>query len=333
MAQKLIKDLQAGDTLTAFFVLRKKELRTKKDGGEFYLLLELGDSSGRIWGTVWDRAQKIHDELEAGRVVKVRAKVVHFNDALHLTIEKVRQATDADSLDWASLMPTVQADPEQLYAQLLALVDSVQNPSLKALLDSFYRDGDFKRKFLNAPAGKLWHHSYVGGLAEHVLSVAEICEKVHGRYGPTRSSEGPEGPPDPEGLLDRDLLLAGALLHDIGKIAEYQTAGFIDFSDQGRLIGHIVIGSQMVSERIAQMQDFPDDLRLKLLHLILSHQGSREQGSPVPPMTLEAILLHHADQMDSEANALLRIIHREKKPGVRWSRFVRLLERFIYFGQ
>jgi len=168
-----------------------------------------------------------------------------------------------------------------------------------------------------APGGKLWHHSLVGGLLKHTLLVTELCEKAASMYR----------------LVKRDLLLAGALLHDVGKLTQYKTEGFIDYTDEGRLIGHVVSGYDILSKKIEKIKDFPPSLSLQLKHLILSHQGELELASPVVPQTIEAIILHYADQMDAKADAFTRIIEKHKALGEKWSSWVPLIRRYIYAGE
>ncbi|MFQ6115215.1 MAG: 3'-5' exoribonuclease YhaM family protein [bacterium] len=312
----LINDLRPGDKVVSFFVLRKKEIKTKRDSNETYLSLELGDASGRIKGTLWDDAQKFFDDLQVGDIVKTKGVVINFKDRPHLTIEKIRKAVNKDEYDMSQLIPVIEKDRDALFLHLDELIEGVQNPCLKQLLNLIFNDAEIRKGFGDAPAGKLWHHNYLGGLLEHTLSVTEISDKV-GQLYPG---------------IDRDLLIAGGLLHDIGKIASYKYKPLIDYTDEGRLVGHIVIGAQLVSDKIKSINNFPKDLQTELIHLILSHQGKLEQASPVVPMTLEALILYYADELDSTANAFLRIIKKEKKSGAKWSSFVQLMNRYLYFG-
>ena len=312
----MIRDFKAGDKVLAFFVLRRKELKTRHDSGDTYLSLELADASGRILGSLWDDVQKHFDALNRGDVVKVKGRVIDFHQRAHLSIEKIRKAVKEDEYDLAKLVPVVEQDRDELFDRVRKLVASVKNLHLKTLLERTFADERIRHGFYNAPGGKLWHHNYLGGLMEHTLSVTEIALKVGQTYPG----------------VDRDLLLAGGLLHDIGKIETYEYKTVIDFTDRGRLLGHIVIGAQIVNDQIKALPDFPDELRDRLLHLILSHQGKLEQASPVVPMTLEGLILYYADELDSKANAFLRIRRKEAQHG-KWSAYVRLLERHLYFGR
>jgi len=312
----MIKDLKPGDKFVAFFILRKKEIRTKFNSDEIYLSLELGDASQRIRGTVWEKPQEVYEVVEPGDIMKVKATAIHFKDKLHLNIEKIRKAEEGDDFDIKELVPVVDKDRDALLAHLDELIASVENPHLKELLNLVFTDSEIREQFKNAPGGKLWHHNYLGGLLEHTLSVTGIAERVGQMY------------PD----IKRDLLLAAGLLHDIGKILSYTYKTLIDFTDDGRLVGHIVIGAQMVKDKIREIKDFPKDLEMELTHLILSHQGKLEHASPVVPMTLEGLILYYADEIDSNANAYQRITKREKEPGRKWSSYVSLINRFLYFG-
>lgn len=324
MDQKLIIDLKAGDELVAFFVLRKKEMKIKRESGEKFLGFEFGDASGRLNGTLWDNIQGVFEALAPGDVVKVKGTIVTFHDRLHLNIEKIRKAEERDDYDITQLVAVVETDRQLLFAHLDELIASVVNPHFKQLLHLIFSDPEIRKNFGDAPGGKLWHHNYLGGLLEHTLSVTDIADRVGQMYPGA----------------NRDLIITAGLLHDIGKVHSYtyprsgsvSDKTFIDFTDEGRLIGHIVIGAQMVSDKIKEIKDFPEGLATELLHLILSHQGKLEQASPVVPMTLEALILYYADELDSKANAFLRIKKKEKQPGQKWSSYVQLMERYFYFG-
>ena len=312
----MIKDLKPGDKFVAFFILRKKAIRTKFNSDEIYLSLELGDASQRINGTVWEKPQEVYEAIELGDIMKVKATAIHFKDKLHLNIEKIRKAEESDEFDIKELVPVVDKDRDALLSHLDELIAGVENSYLKELLKLVFTDSEIRQQFKDAPGGKLWHHNYLGGLLEHTLSVTDIADRVGQMY------------PN----IKRDLLIAAGLLHDIGKISSYIYKTLIDFTDDGRLVGHIVIGAQMVKDKIREIKDFPKDLEMELTHLILSHQGKLEHASPVVPMTLEGLILCHADEIDSNANAYQRITEREKEPGRKWSSYVSLINRFLYFG-
>ncbi len=313
---KMIKDLRPGDELISFVVLRKKEMKSKRDSDESYLSLEFGDASGRITGTIWENVHEHYNTLEKGDIVKVKAKVINFKERPHLNIQNIRNAEDNDEYDLTQLIAVVPKNRDELFSHLDELIAGVENPYLKTLLNMIFSDAEIRKNLRNAPAGKLWHHNYLGGLLEHTLAVTDISDKVGQMYPET----------------NRDLLIAGALLHDIGKIDAYNYKTMIDFTDEGRLVGHIVIGAQLVSDKIKLVDNFPEKLKMQIIHLILSHQGKLEQASPVLPMTIEGIILYYADELDSKANAFSRIRKKEKRAGSNWSSYVQLLNRYLYFG-
>lgn len=312
----MLTDLSPGDNVLSFLAIRKKELRKKYDSDDFYLLLELGDATGRISASVWDDAKSLFSELDVGDVAKVKGTVATYKGRTTINIDKIRKAA-AEEYEITQLMAVVPKDRDLLWKQLRELISTVTQPSLKALLDEIFTTEDIKQRFYDVPAGKLWHHNYLGGLLEHTLSVTTIALQIASNYPG----------------VNRDLLVAAGLLHDIGKIDTYQYQTFIDYTDKGRLVGHIVLGSQLVTGFIRQMDAFPEILETELIHLILSHQGKLEQASPVVPMTLEGLILYYADEVDSKANAFLRIKGKEQKPGQKWSSFINLTGQYYYFGE
>jgi 3'-5' exoribonuclease len=313
MKSIFVRDLKVGNRIEDFFVLRKKEL--KEYDGQKFLKLELGDKSGRVDAVLWEQAEKFYARAEVGDIIQIRGSTTTYKDSLQITLENLKKAEEKVKL--SDFLPSSEKDTEELYLKFKEMASSVKNPHLKALLESLVNDSELMDNLKQAPGGKLWHHSYLGGLLEHTLMVAQICEKAASLYE----------------LVDRDLLITGALVHDIGKIRQYSTSGFIDYSDEGRLIGHIVSGYDLITRKIEKINDFPEELALKIKHLILSHQGQLEMASPVVPQTLEAIILHYADEMDAKSGAFTHIIKREKLKDKKWSDWVPLIKRFIYLGQ
>ncbi len=308
---KPLKDHLPGEIFTGFALLQAISVRTKRDGGS-YLAVEFGDRSGRLQGNIWEDAERLFRQFQAGQVVKVKALVEEFEGRRKLNVRQIRPAKPEDGVDPATFLPVIEGDPEELLAQLKGLIVRIQNPCLRKLLESFFDDQKFVAAFLRAPAGKLWHHNRLGGLLEHTLSLTRLARRLARHY------------PD----VDRDLLMAGALLHDIGKIEELRYDTLFDYTSRGRLVGHINLGAAWTAERAAKIENFPPELLDQILHLILSHQGAH--GSPVQPMTREAFLLHFADEIDSKMDALKRISLEVE--GGRW-RFVKLLDRWIDTGE
>lgn len=310
-----IKKLKPGDEITDFFVIRKKELRTKKSDGAPYLALELGNATGRISATLWQEVKEGNEEYHIGSTVKVFGKVIDYKGRNTLVIEKIRETRPEDEVDPADFLPKAKQPLPELRTELKRLLQSITDRHFNALLFKIFSDESFLTAYETAPAGKLWHHNRLSGLMEHSLSIAAICDFLC-RTNPH---------------IRRDLLITGALLHDIGKIQSYTTRqGFIDYTDEGRLLGHISIGVNWLTEMMADLPDFPAEKRKQLLHLILSHHGELAKGSPVVPMTLEALILYQVDELDSKMDAFRRIAETEKTPERKWSNYVRLLDRFLY---
>jgi len=285
---KFLKDLQVGDSFIGFYVLRKKELRSRRDGAP-YLHLEFGDRSGRLRANLWDDAERLYHELEEEGIIKLQGMVETYQGQPQIAVKRLRRAQPDDEFNADDFLPISSLDARTALSLTRAYIRRVKNPYLNRLLEDFFSDEGFVNSFLRAPGGKLWHHNRIGGLAEHTLAVAKLC-RIHSRLYP---------------YIDEDLLITGALLHDIGKIEEYRCDTLIEYSDRGRFVGHIVIGAQWVQERLGRLEGFPPELADRLQHLILSHQA--EFGSPVQPATREAFLLHYADQVDAKLDALKRI--------------------------
>jgi 3'-5' exoribonuclease len=307
--------VELGEVVTGFFIVRKLDARTKRDGGG-YLVLELGNTRGRVRSMCWDNVVELQDLLQPGLLVKVRGRVGEYEDRRQLTLLRIRPVEPEDSVTAAELIPAYPGDMDALLTQLDERIENVKTPALHSLLENLLGQEPTRSQFALAPAGKLWHHCYRGGLLEHSLSIAAICETAAARHP----------------LADMDLLTTGALLHDFGKIEELSVNGYIDYSDAGRLIGHIVMESMLVARAMDDISDFPVELRNQVLHLLVSHQGTRDQGSPIVPQTLEAMILYYADELDSKAAAFERIIRQESAPGKNWSAYVNLIDRYLYLG-
>jgi len=314
MKKQFISDLKPGDFIDDVFVLAEKSIAQKKDGNN-YLNVTLADKTGHIKGVVWDNVDHIVAGLSSGDVVSIRATVNEYKGALQLVV-KTMAACPAEAIDPAEFLPATRMDVENMFERLLKMTASLEDVHLKALLDAFWNDAEFVRDFKTAPAAKKMHHAYIGGLLEHTLSMAILADKVAAHYSG----------------VDRDLLIAGAILHDIGKTRELEYALKIDYSDQGRLLSHIVIGLEMIEDKLSKAKDFPRERELLLKHMIVSHHGTREFGSPEPPKTIEAVLLNYIDEMDSKVKGI-RDFMASEDAGETWTSFHRLLGRHFYMGR
>jgi 3'-5' exoribonuclease len=309
-------DVNPGETIQGFYVLRKCEIRTSRKGSA-YLALELGDRSGRISGKIWQDAENYYQELKVGEVVKIRGTAQEYQGVLDLSVDKIKMATEEDSFDPDKLIKMASEDLDALYDKILERIDGFQNEHLKGLLQSIFGDKEFRKQFCRAPGGKLWHHAQFGGLVVHTESLMEVCQLLAGHY--------------PE--VDEELLITGALLHDVGKIEEFGGQWAIDYTDYGRLVGHLTQGVIFVDRAIQKMEDFPPELRMQLLHLIVSHHGETVKGSPIVPKTVEALILTYLDELDAQINAWRHIIERDKDGHSSWSSFIPLIDRHLYLGQ
>ena len=287
MKTHYICDLQDGQGIATLFLVREKEIRTSSRSGKSWLELDLVDRTGRISAKMWDNFAVIAVTFERDDVVHVRGRVKLYNGQKELMLEQIIPAVERD-YDLSDFLAHTKYDVEKLYADLRAAIAAMKNPWLKRLLTSVADDPESAPKLKRAPAAMTMHHAFLGGLLEHIVSLIGLGRAVAEHYRE----------------LDADLLLAGIVLHDIGKIDELCYDRGIDYTTQGRLLGHITIGAAMVRERIRAIPNFPAQLAMLVEHLILSHHGSYEFGSPSLPQTREAVALHFLDDMDSKMGAI-----------------------------
>jgi 3'-5' exoribonuclease len=287
MKPQFIAGLADGQVVSSLFLVREKEIRTSVRSGKSWLELNLADRSGSIPAKMWDNFETLAKTFELDDVVRVRGRVKVYNGQKELTLEQIVPTSD-NEYDLADFLPHTRQDIEKLYASVKAAVAGMKNPWLKQLLLSVVEDPDIAPRLKRAPAAMTMHHAYLGGLLEHVVSLVGLATAVSAHY--------------PE--LDADLLLAGVVLHDIGKLDELRYVRGIDYSDQGRLLGHIVIGVRLVQEKCRAIEGFPAPLAVLIEHLMVSHHGTYEFGSPSLPQIPEAVILHLIDDMDSKMAAM-----------------------------
>ena len=257
---KKVKDLRPGSTVDTTFLMIEKELRgfTTKEG--YYLQVKLGDSTGSIWAKCWEKAEEVASLFEPGDIVRIKGVLESFRGRLQLIFEYGGVERSTETYDIGEYLPGTSKNIGFLFDEIVKTAESMENEFLKRLVFSFLNDADFINAFKKAPCAKIHHHNYIGGLIEHTQSVMTLCKTIAELY--------------PE--LDRDLLLAGAILHDIGKTAAYEYAFRIDVTEEEGLIDHIVLGYRMVEDKIKEVKGFPEELSLRLLHLILSHHNYGE---------------------------------------------------------
>jgi 3'-5' exoribonuclease len=281
----------------AYFAVTSKQLRSRKDGGQ-YMAVTLGDRTGQIESRMWENFAEAAPGFEQGDVVKVRAEVCRYNGRLQLNLEKLRRAT-ADEFELADYVPQTRKNVEELWSSLVRSVDSFSDLSLQALVRCFLDDAVIAAAFREAPAAKSLHHAWMGGLLEHVVSLMGICELAAQHY--------------PE--INRDLLLTGVILHDIGKLEELRWGTSFDYTLEGQLVGHITLGIAMIEKKLAMLPDFPPRLRMLVEHMVLSHHGKLEFGSPKLPMIPEAVLLHYLDDLDAKMHTIRSEFERHEAQG------------------
>jgi 3'-5' exoribonuclease len=310
---KFIHDLQLSDVVITFALLRGVQRRARRTGEEF-LALELQDRTGSIEAKVWDIEEPML-ELRSGDYVKIKARVEEYRGMLQLSIEKIRKVVESDRVQGFSESDCVVSTPydiEEMWGKLQALVrEEVGNSLIRELLERILARTEERFKYY--PAAQEIHHGYRGGFLEHVLSVTQNCVYFAGHYP----------------HVDKNLLIAGGVLHDIGKLEELTPAPAVEYTVSGRLVGHIILGRDLVREEAAGIAGFPEETLLLIEHLILSHQGDYDWGSPKRPKILEALILHYLDDLDAKANHLEGVLRTHRGPGL-FTGYDRILGRVLY---
>lgn len=295
MKSPYVNEVEPNKVITTSFLVHSKEIRQKKGSTEFYLSLQLGDRTGELDAKMWDNVGEVLDSFDRDDFVKVKGLIQVFHNRPQLTIHKVRRLDDSE-IDYADYFPSSQRDPEEMWRDLRQVVEGIANPHLKALLTRLLDDPDVAWRYRRAPAAKQIHHAFLGGLLEHVLSLCALARLTAPHY-----------------RADVDLLLTGVVLHDIGKIYELNYERGFSYSSEGQLIGHIAIAMRMVGDAVRGLPDFPPRLRSLVEHMILSHHGQLEFGSPKLPVFPEALLLHYLDDMDSKMECMRALIANDRQ--------------------
>jgi len=311
MEKIFIRDFTPNQTISTTFLVKSKELRNKKTGGQF-ALITLSDKTGDITGQWWDNFEDTIDSFDRDDIVFARGQVTVYRNHLQLSIHRMRLCQERE-YSLTDYFPTTKYDVDDMFAELMAIIGEFKNEYLRQLLQSIFADENTARKFKKAPAAKTMHHPYLGGLLEHSLSLVKLCRKVGEHY---------DG-------IDVDLLQTGAVLHDFGKIDELSYDRAFGYTDDGQMIGHLVMETIMVADHIKQIPDFPDELRRHLLHMLLAHHGKLEYGSPKLPTTPEALMLAYLDDLDSKVEAMMRLIAEPQVEGA-WTRISPMFERPLY---
>lgn len=308
-----VQDIREGQNVDSPFLLEEIKLGQTKNGRP-YVSLKLKDRTGRIEARVWDQAENFYENFKDGDIAQITGSGESYQGQVQLKIIKAKQPEKPDNLDQDLFQPASPFNPEEMYTELLEFIDGIGDPHLKGLLLDIFSDQDIAAKFKKAPAAKRFHHAYLSGLLEHTLSVVRAASFTARLYP----------------RLNQDLLLAGAMIHDLGKINEFELDKNGDYTTEGRLLGHMMLGLEIVQAKIGEQPDFPADLARILKHLIISHHGEYEFGSPKKPKIIEALVLYYLDEMDAKINGIGGFIERHAVEDTGWTDYNRLMDRFFY---
>lgn len=308
-----IKDIKEETDIKGCYLAKNKRLGTTRVGKSFINLV-LADRTGELEAKVWDNADQLSSLFRDGDIIEVTGRAGAYRGQVQITVSDIK--SPEMEADPAIFIESAPGNLNEMMKSLRTILKGVSDKHLRALNDRFMSDTHFVSQFKKAPAAKNFHHGYLGGLLEHTLSVCRMATKVADHY--------------PQ--LDRDLLITASFLHDIGKVREYSCDLHIDYTDEGRLLGHLVLGVAMVDEKLRDMRSFPHDLALKLRHMILSHHGEYEFGSPKRPKFLEAFALHLLDDLDAKINGLGRFMEKDRQDGS-WTDYNRLFDRYFLKGE
>lgn len=311
MDKKTIQSLQDKDNVDRLFLVKEKTVAVGKNGRPF-MGLKLGDATGSIDARLWDRVDELSREFETGDILKIKGQVQLFQNRKQLILHKLERI-DSATVNFEDFIPQASRNAEDMMVELLHLVRSMKNDHLRQLVLDTLEDPELRPKILRAPAAKSIHHAWIGGLLEHILSICKIMDFMGTHYP----------------FLNRDLLLFGAIYHDIGKITELSYENGISYTDRGRLIGHMQIACEMIDKKSSRIMGFDEELRDLCKHIILSHHGKLEYGSPKRPKFLEAMVIAMIDDLDSKVATVKAIVDGERDSGEKWSRYNDLFDRYF----
>ena len=312
MKTNYVQDLEVNSRVTTFFLVQSKEIRFKKNSGEPYLSLMLSDRTGRIEAKMWDGVEEVAETFDRDDFVKVKANVQLYRDQNQLVIQKLRRAEESE-VDLSDYVPHTKRDLDEMIAELRGVVNGFTNPHLQALLRAFLDDESLVSRLRVAPAAKSMHHATVGGLLEHVCSLMNLARLVASNYD----------------YLDVDLLQTGVFLHDLGKLDELSYGRSFNYTDEGQLLGHITICIRLIDRKCAELPDFPPRLKTLVEHMVLSHHGKYEFGSPKLPSFPEALALSYIDDLDSKLESMRAALDAEVGSDGMWTRYNPALERSL----
>lgn len=313
--EQFLSDLKVGDMVETSFVVSEKQVKKKKNG-EDYCTVTLQDRSGTVEGVLWTEVFETSDDFKEGDIVEVKGILKEYRGSRQLIVNSLEKIEKDSVQDLSDYIKSTSKDIDGMFEEILGYIGSLESKYLKELLGLFMDDKKFATDYRTSTAAIRYHHAYQGGLLEHSLNVTKVCDMLAGIYD----------------NLHRDLLICGAILHDVGKIREYSSGVNLKITNRGRLLGHITIGYGWVLEKIDQIKGFPKDLADRLLHIILSHHGHLEYGSPKRPKILEAFIVYHADHLDGDIGGF-NIILENTSDENEWSEYARNFERPVFIKQ
>jgi len=309
-----INQIKERDRVESIFLVRDKITAMAKNGKP-YMTLKMMDRTGEVEGRIWDQVDQFSALFGKDDFILVNAKASVYMGKMQLIVQDVKKIQE-ELVDLGDFLPVSSRSAVEMRNELDSILESITNPHIDALLRAFFDDPNFFTLYSRAPAAKAMHHAFLGGLLEHSLAVVALANDVAARYS----------------QVNRDLLICGALLHDVGKVSELSYQRSFDYTDEGKLLGHIVIGVQMIDDRIRDLIDFPQELSMLIKHLLLSHHGQYDYGSPKRPKFLEAVILNFIDDLDSKINGVQTHIDKETDREENWTNYHRLYDRYFYKG-
>ncbi len=312
MEQILIRELKDKDPVDALFLVKEKNVNFGKNGRPF-MTLQVGDKSGTLDARAWDRVEELSREFEIGDIVKIKGQIQLFQNRRQLIIHRLEKADAAAGLSFEDFLPQTARNSEDMMAELQQIVKTVKNDFIRQLLLDTLEDSELRPMIMRAPAAKSIHHAWIGGLLEHILSICKLMDFMGSHYS----------------FLNRDLLLFGAIYHDIGKIWELSYDSGIAYTDRGRLLGHMQMACELIDKKASRILGFNEELRDICKHIILSHHGKMEYGSPKRPKFLEALVVAMIDDLDSKIATVHGLLQNERASGDRWSRYSDLFDRYF----
>lgn len=314
MKKFYVDQLKERERIESVFLVREKNTAMARNGKP-YLTLKMMDRTGDIEGRVWDRVDELAALFEKDDFIRVEARVNVYLGKMQLVVQEISRVAE-EELDLSDFLPVSGRSQDAMREELDGLLDSLDDPHIEALLRAFFDDPEFYALYRRAPAAKGIHHVFLGGLLEHSLAVAALANDIARRY------------PN----VNRDLLISGAMLHDVGKVHELSYRRSFDYTDEGKLLGHIVMGVQMIEDRVRRINGFPAETATLVKHLVLSHHGQYEFGSPKRPKFLEAVILNFIDDLDSKINGVQAHLDSEPQREGNWTSYHRLYDRYFYKG-